>query len=120
VNLVHVEFMVFLGVVLNDPLLHGPLGGDDGRRIVVVEDRFCLARAYLGDEELCGWFSLNRKTRVADTGAWLSPPKRRWLVLKRVNAPTLSSAADCFSSAVSLKTMLKMGRRGHSRLGVRC
>jgi hypothetical protein len=36
-DLVLVEFMVLLSAVLDDPLLHGSLGGDDRRRVVIVE-----------------------------------------------------------------------------------
>ena len=52
VDLVHVEFVVLLGGVLNDPLLHRTLRGHDRRRVVVVEQRRLLARAHLGNEEL--------------------------------------------------------------------
>jgi hypothetical protein len=36
-DLVLMEFVILAGVVLDDPLLHGSLGGDDRRRVVIVE-----------------------------------------------------------------------------------
>ena len=36
-DLVLVQFVVLAGVVLDDPFLHGSLGGDDRRRVVIVE-----------------------------------------------------------------------------------
>src|SRR5258708_6590118 len=52
VDLVHVEFVVLLGYVLNDPLFHRSLCGHDRWRIVAVEQRWLLARAYLRNKEL--------------------------------------------------------------------
>src|SRR5437879_12759371 len=51
-DLVLVEFMVLSGYVLDNPFFHRSLRGHDRWRIVVVEQRWLLARAHLGNEEL--------------------------------------------------------------------
>jgi hypothetical protein len=50
-DLVHVEFVIFHGLVLNAPVFHSTLVGDDGWWIERVEQR--RGRAVNGDKEVC-------------------------------------------------------------------
>jgi len=65
VDLVHVEFMVLLRYVLNDPFFHRFPAWYDRRRIVVVEQRWLLARITWIMRTSVGCFSLNWNVRVS-------------------------------------------------------
>jgi hypothetical protein len=108
-DLVLVEFVVLAGVVLDEPLLHGSLGGDDLAHC--APDAVPHAEALMKNA-LPSSTSSKNTVRVTEGVMLAMPPNRCLVVSTPVEAGTLSSAVGAGKAEASF--MLSRGRVGAS------
>jgi hypothetical protein len=90
VELMKVEFMIFLSMIFYSPLFHRPLRCSDRRCRIGIEDLLRLPATTM--KNWVGWISSKYTKRCCAIGACASPAKRRPPVLFRaVNVATRSS-----------------------------
>ncbi len=107
----HVELMVLLGSILDDPPFHRSLVGRDRRRVVVVKNLRRLASTVMKNWFVFG-FSEKYSLRVAVTVSLFNPPKSWWGPASATLAGGRVSSSD--SLQLSTSFIVESARYGSS------